>query len=36
MDTKVKTVNGAGLAMNTNDALENYGGHPANFLDTGG
>ncbi|KAI9677077.1 MAG: hypothetical protein M1817_006916 [Caeruleum heppii] len=29
-------VNGAGLAMNTNDALAQYGGHSANFLDTGG
>lgn len=29
-------VNGAGLAMNTVDALIARGGHPANFLDTGG
>ena len=29
-------VNGAGLAMNTVDALVARGGHPANFLDTGG
>jgi len=29
-------VNGAGLAMNTNDALANLGGKNANFLDTGG
>ena len=29
-------VNGAGLAMNTVDALVQRGGHPANFLDTGG
>lgn len=29
-------VNGAGLAMNTVDALEDAGGKPANFLDTGG
>lgn len=29
-------VNGAGLAMNTVDALIAAGGHPANFLDTGG
>lgn len=29
-------VNGAGLAMNTIDALIKYGGAPANFLDTGG
>ncbi|KAL1996769.1 hypothetical protein VTN49DRAFT_7634 [Thermomyces lanuginosus] len=29
-------VNGAGLAMNTVDALIKRGGHPANFLDTGG
>ena len=29
-------VNGAGLAMNTVDALINRGGHPANFMDTGG
>lgn len=29
-------VNGAGLAMNTLDALVAYGGYPANFLDTGG
>ncbi|KAL8787628.1 MAG: hypothetical protein Q9195_007674 [Heterodermia aff. obscurata] len=29
-------VNGAGLAMNTNDAIANLGGMCANFLDTGG
>lgn len=29
-------VNGAGLAMNTVDALETYGGYSTNFLDTGG
>jgi succinyl-CoA synthetase alpha subunit len=29
-------VNGAGLAMNTIDSLIRLGGHPANFLDTGG
>lgn len=29
-------VNGAGLAMNTIDSLVRLGGHPANFLDTGG
>ncbi|KAJ5731868.1 hypothetical protein N7493_003349 [Penicillium malachiteum] len=29
-------VNGAGLAMNTVDALTFHGGHCANFLDTGG
>jgi succinyl-CoA synthetase alpha subunit len=29
-------VNGAGLAMNTVDALVARGGNPANFLDTGG
>lgn len=29
-------VNGAGLAMNTVDALFARGGHPANFMDTGG
>ncbi|PGH12181.1 hypothetical protein AJ80_06801 [Polytolypa hystricis UAMH7299] len=29
-------VNGAGLAMNTVDALTSHGGHCANFLDTGG
>ncbi|EEH17930.2 hypothetical protein PABG_00493 [Paracoccidioides brasiliensis Pb03] len=29
-------VNGAGLAMNTVDALSHHGGHCANFLDTGG
>ncbi|KAI2609791.1 succinyl-CoA synthetase-like protein [Hypoxylon fragiforme] len=29
-------VNGAGLAMNTVDALAAAGGHAANFLDTGG
>ncbi|KAJ5578089.1 uncharacterized protein N7459_007053 [Penicillium hispanicum] len=31
-----KDVNGAGLAMNTVDALTLHGGHCANFLDTGG
>lgn len=31
-----KIVNGAGLAMNTVDALTLHGGHCANFLDTGG
>lgn len=30
------TVNGAGLAMNTVDALILKGGKPSNFLDTGG
>ena len=30
------TVNGAGLAMNTVDAISDYGGKCANFLDTGG
>ena len=30
------SVNGAGLAMNTVDSLVLKGGHPANFLDTGG
>ena len=30
------TVNGAGLAMNTTDAIANLGGKCANFLDTGG
>lgn len=30
------TVNGAGLAMNTVDALTIHGGSCANFLDTGG
>ena len=29
-------VNGAGLAMNTIDALRLHGGHATNFLDTGG
>lgn len=29
-------VNGAGLAMNTVDALADAGGRAANFLDTGG
>ena len=29
-------VNGAGLAMNTVDNIVKLGGHPANFLDTGG
>ena len=29
-------VNGAGLAMATNDAIAHYGGQSANFLDTGG
>lgn len=29
-------VNGAGLAMNTVDALATHGGHATNFLDTGG
>lgn len=29
-------VNGAGLAMATNDAIDYYGGSSANFLDTGG
>lgn len=29
-------VNGAGLAMATLDVLQEYGGHPANFLDVGG
>ncbi|KAL9614069.1 MAG: hypothetical protein Q9167_001423 [Letrouitia subvulpina] len=29
-------VNGAGLAMNTVDALADYGGQSSNFLDTGG
>nr|POE47434.1 succinate--coa ligase [adp-forming] subunit alpha-1, mitochondrial [Quercus suber] len=29
-------VNGAGLAMNTVDALRQHGGHATNFLDTGG
>src|SRR3989440_443344 len=29
-------VNGAGLVMNTVDALVARGGHPVNFLDTGG
>ncbi|MBI4355394.1 MAG: ADP-forming succinate--CoA ligase subunit beta [Candidatus Omnitrophica bacterium] len=29
-------VNGAGLAMATNDIITLHGGHPANFLDVGG
>ena len=29
-------VNGAGLAMNTVDALATHGGYATNFLDTGG
>lgn len=29
-------VNGAGLAMATNDIIKLYGGKPANFLDIGG
>lgn len=29
-------INGAGLAMNANDALAEYGAYPTNFLDTGG
>jgi succinyl-CoA synthetase beta subunit/malate-CoA ligase subunit beta len=29
-------VNGAGLAMATMDAIDHYGGRPANFLDVGG
>jgi succinyl-CoA synthetase beta subunit len=29
-------VNGAGLAMATMDAVQHYGGQPANFLDVGG
>lgn len=32
----VRKVNGAGLAMNTNDAIAALGGMCANFLDTGG
>ena len=32
----VRKVNGAGLAMNTNDAIADLGGMCANFLDTGG
>lgn len=32
----VSPVNGAGLAMNTVDALADHGGKCANFLDTGG
>ena len=32
----MKTVNGAGLAMNTVDAVTINGGNCANFLDTGG
>ena len=36
-DANVGTlVNGAGLAMNTVDALRNHGGKATNFLDTGG
>ena len=34
--TNMILVNGAGLAMNTVDALTIHGGHCANFLDTGG
>jgi succinyl-CoA synthetase alpha subunit len=34
--TNYRSVNGAGLAMNTVDALILKGGKPANFLDTGG
>lgn len=34
--TYTSTVNGAGLAMNTVDAIANLGGNCANFLDTGG
>ncbi|KIW91263.1 uncharacterized protein Z519_08159 [Cladophialophora bantiana CBS 173.52] len=34
--TLATIVNGAGLAMNTVDALVARGGHPANFMDTGG
>ena len=29
-------MNGAGLAMNTTDAINDHGGRCANFLDTGG
>jgi len=32
----MSAVNGAGLAMNTVDALADHGGRCANFLDTGG
>lgn len=32
----ISTVNGAGLAMNTTDAIHDHGGQCANFLDTGG
>jgi succinyl-CoA synthetase alpha subunit len=32
----ISAVNGAGLAMNTVDALADHGGRCANFLDTGG
>ena len=32
----VRKVNGAGLAMNSNDAIADLGGMCANFLDTGG
>lgn len=35
-ETYTIIVNGAGLAMNTVDALTLRGGRPANFLDTGG
>lgn len=31
-----RKVNGAGLAMNTNDVLTHHGGYPVNFIDTGG
>jgi hypothetical protein len=34
--SQYRVVNGAGLAMNTVDALTIHGGHCANFLDTGG
>lgn len=34
--TTDRTVNGAGLAMNTVDAITQQGGACANFLDTGG
>jgi succinyl-CoA synthetase alpha subunit len=36
LTTPPRAVNGAGLAMNTIDALSIHGGHCANFLDTGG
>ena len=37
LDGNIGTLgNGAGLAMNTVDALADAGGHAANFLDTGG